>query len=137
MRESYFFMFRRLQNNATSFFLFYKQHFCIPHQAEIWLEIITVSCIKRIQKEKKTLWMKDLLGKEHDRYKIHTLLTKSISAYLPSTSIENLPIWILLPPSFLQKYLDPLFHDFSKISTPLWIRGFTLMGKIFVTMTWP
>ena len=25
--------------------------------------------------------MKDLLGKEHDCYKIHTLLTKSISAY--------------------------------------------------------
>ena len=46
MRESYFFMFRRLQNNVTLFF--YKQHFYVSHQSEISFELITVSWIKGI-----------------------------------------------------------------------------------------
>ena len=133
MGESYFFKFRRLQNNATSFFLFYKQHFRIPHEAEIWLEIITVSCIKRSKKEEKTLWMKDLLGKEHDCYKIHTLLTKSISAYplLKITSLYG------FSPSSLQKYLDPpLLWFFKNLNSPM-NKGVHTMWKAFVTMTWP
>ena len=32
---------------------FHKQHFYMPHQAEIWFKIITVSCIKRVLKKKK------------------------------------------------------------------------------------
>ena len=44
LRKSYFFMFRRLQNNITC--LFANKHFYKQHQAEIWLEIITISGIK-------------------------------------------------------------------------------------------
>ena len=79
-------------------------------------------------KGKKTLWVKDLLDKEHDCYKIYTLLTKSISAY-PSPSIDKPPIWIPPSPHFYKNILIPLIYDFSKIATPLWIREFTLCGK--------
>ena len=51
IKESHFFMFRRLQNNILCFF--YKQHFYIHQQAEIWFEIIIISGIKRSWKTNK------------------------------------------------------------------------------------
>ena len=48
-------------------------------QAEIWFEIIAVSCFKRIFK-KYLLQMKNLLNKEYYCYQTHTSLVKS-SAY--------------------------------------------------------
>ena len=70
--------------------------------------------------------MKDLLSKERYCYKIHILLMKRI-AY--TSFLQTIPLYGLhpqlprsplppppLPPApFLQKNLDPLFHDFSKI----------------------
>ena len=123
--------------------LFYKQDFCIPHQAEIWVVNVLSKNTVKIQSyvlkrgtRKKTLWMKELLGKEHDCYKIHTLLTKSVSSYL---LLDNIPIWIPAPPLlFLQKYLDHLLLWFFKDLNPLFMnKGVHTRWKIFVIMTWP
>ena len=62
--------------------------------------------------------MKDLLGKEHYCYEIHTSLMKS-SVYRPL--------------SLLQKNFDLPFYDFSEIPTPLQIRrggGHTILHMI-------
>ena len=53
IKESYFFMFRRLQN-ITCFFV--KTYLCKQHPAQIWLEIITVFGIKKSWKENKHKW---------------------------------------------------------------------------------
>ena len=118
--------------------LFYKQHFCIPHQAEIWVVKVLSKNTVKIQsyvlkgaKRKKTFWMKELLGKEHDCYKIHTLLTKSVSCYLlpvlSITSLHGSPP----PSSFFTKISwspsSMIFHKSQPLS--LWVRGFTLGGK--------
>ena len=117
MTESYFFMFRRLQNNITCFF--WKKHFYKQQQAEIRHEIITASNIKRRQK-KLTFSMKDLLSKGHYCYKIHTLLMKS-SAYLFSSD-NPLPLpcmdYPYLPQlHFYEKTLKPLSMIFQKPQT--------------------
>ena len=54
--------------------------------------------------------MKNLLSKEHNCYKIHTLLMKS-SAY--PLSMDNPPIWA--NPHFYKKSLIPHSYDFSEI----------------------
>ena len=91
--QSYFFIFRRLENNVTSFF--YKQHFYKQQQAEIWSEIIYY----KYQNE------------FNDKYsKWKTCWVKDITATIP-------PKWSTSP--FLQENFDPSpFHDFSKVSTP-------------------
>ena len=47
MREKYFLWLEDYKRTSNYFFM-YMQHFHMPHQAKIWFEIITVSCIKRI-----------------------------------------------------------------------------------------
>ena len=53
MWQSYFFIFRKLKNNATC--LFYMQHFYKQHQAENWSKIVRISSIKRSQKKNERL----------------------------------------------------------------------------------
>ena len=60
--------------------------------------------------------MKDLLSKEHYCVKIHTLLMKS-STY-PTFYRQPPTLYVLPPPPYLQRNLDPLpFHYFSQIPT--------------------
>ena len=63
--QSYFFMFRKLQNNVTCFS--YKQHFHKWQKAEIWSKIITVLSIKGSQKKNqhckwKTSWVQKIIA---------------------------------------------------------------------------
>ena len=63
--------------------------------------------------------MKDLLSKEHYCYKIHTLLIKSSA----SPFFYRQPSYIEYPNlHFYKEILISFFYDFSKLSTPLWIR---------------
>ena len=59
--------------------------------------------------------MKDLLSKEHYCYKLHTLLMKN-SAY---PLFYSQPPYMVYTRHFCKKKFNPLFCDFSKISTPL------------------
>ena len=52
--------------------------------------------------------MIDLLSKEHDCYKIHALLMKSIT-YAPS--VDTQPLSELPSPHFYKKILNPFFYD--------------------------
>ena len=96
-KKSYFFVFRRLQNNAYFFisYTFYK-----PQQAEIWSNKYQVS--KGVKRTIKTYWVRNITVMKF--INIYMLLMKS-SAYSPTpqpSSIDNPPfIWI--SSRFLQK----------------------------------
>ena len=96
-KKSYFFVFRRLQNNAYFFisYTFYK-----PQQAEIWSNKYQVS--KGVKRTIKTYWVRNIIVMKF--INIYMLLMKS-SAYSPTpqpSSIDNPPfIWI--SSRFLQK----------------------------------
>ena len=103
MWQNYFLMFRRLQNDNTS--CFYKQHFHLQRQAEIYLKWWW-SQYQNEPKEKQTLQIKDLMSKEHYCYKVYALL--QLSVYIHG-----------LPPPVLQANLKrPSIFDFLKIWTP-------------------
>ena len=101
MRESCFFMFRRLKNNMILFTatLLYNR------QLEIWFEIITI-VIKVIRNNQ------DLLSKKYYCCNIHTSLRESSSP----PSIGNSPN-MSYTPHLYKKILIPTFCDFSKISS--------------------
>ena len=107
----YFFMLRRLHSNVT--FFFYKQHFYKEHHAEIWFEVITVSCIK---------------GKHSNgRFANWTALLLQNPLIKPSTKwsvylffLSTTPLYVLLTPfPFLQENLDPPSMIFKIFQLPI------------------
>ena len=105
MRQSYFFIFRRLGKKVC---FFYEQHFYKQHQAEIWSEIITISSIKKAKRKRKlskrkTYWLKRTLLLQNP-YII------SEKQCFPSFYRQP-PIWTT--PSFSQRNLDSLIFQKS------------------------
>ena len=69
-----------LEDHKTTLNFFYKENFYMQHQTEIWLEIITISGIKRSSKKKKnnnnnnnnckwkTYWVKSIIATKFIHY---------------------------------------------------------------------
>ena len=91
----------------------YKQRCHLPHQAEIWFEIITVSCIKSILKKNKdckwkTCWIKSIIATKSIHWQ-KAVLTPCYKHHL----------YGLLLPIFTRKSWSPLLWFFKNLNPPI------------------